>query len=100
MTEEEESEFELVMPFVICKSAGGPHDDAAFVSGYRLGALDAALKVGAVFTELEPPVVSAPPNEEKQIDLLAMKHGYKVHVREYNEDWSIYMFERPSGEQM
>lgn len=30
---EEEQEYDLVMPFVVCQSQGGPYDDDAFVGG-------------------------------------------------------------------
>ena len=34
---------DAVMPFVICRSLGGPHDDEAFFSGWRLAELAAML---------------------------------------------------------
>ena len=32
-----------VMPLVLCRSRGGPYDDGAFSSGWRLGAIGATL---------------------------------------------------------
>jgi hypothetical protein len=70
MTEEG---YELVMPFSVCKSQGGPYDDESFVAGWRLAEIDAALRMnggcwqGHVY---EP--------ELKQVDLIAMRHGAHV----------------------
>lgn len=40
----EPAEYDLVMPFVTVTSAGGPHDDDAYVAGFEMGALDACLR--------------------------------------------------------
>ena len=71
---EDQSGYELTMPFVTVTSVGGPHEDAAYAAGYAMGALDAVLTMhkamhffplyGTIETENRP-----------QADLIAMKHG-------------------------
>jgi hypothetical protein len=73
--EGEESEYELVLPFVICKSRGGPYDDDAFVSGWRLGQISAALEPqgtswAGLVQEAELP----------QLDLMAMRRDCRLEV--------------------
>ena len=70
--EEVSQEFDLVMPFLLVESNGGPYDDAAFVSGYRMGLLDADLSSGIT----TPRVIDA--QEFDQADLIAMRHGYTM----------------------
>lgn len=77
MSEPEEAEYEMVMPIVLAKSNGGPFDDAAVVAGMTCGALDQELTMAAAIHTL--------PHERyidlplmKQVDLIAMKHGYKL----------------------
>jgi hypothetical protein len=84
MSDDGESGFGLVMPFTICTSQGGPHADKPFVSGYRLGHLDARL-------ELAQPAIwenYVDPSEVGQVDLIAMRHGYAMAVEEYDAEWS------------
>jgi hypothetical protein len=52
MPEEEEAEFDLVMPIVLAASNGGPYDDAAVVAGMTCGALDQELKMAKVLNTL------------------------------------------------
>lgn len=96
---DEEAEYDLVMPFVLTNDNGGPYDPAAFVSGYRLGQLDSALALCQTVPLTEPTELVAPPNEAEQIDLIAMKNGYKSSQREYDSDsdWSVYAFEQMAG---
>jgi hypothetical protein len=71
----------LVMPFVVCASQGGPHEDGAFVSGYECGQLDTLLQQGN------------PPRHEgyyrtdsiPQIDLIAMRHGYVMSAKPWDD---------------
>lgn len=87
-------EFEMVMPFVMCQSNGGPHDDASFVSGYRLGGLSMALRLAQAFPGMTLDPVVAHPNEQPQIDLLAMRFGFTLTVEPFDDDWATYTFER------
>lgn len=83
--EPHDAEFTLAMPFVICASNGGPHDDAAFVSGYRLGELDAKLAVASALG-LPPPTCVYRSDEQAQFDLIAMKHRYVIVDQDTTED--------------
>jgi hypothetical protein len=79
-----EPEYELVMPFVTVASKGGPHDDASFVAGWQLGALEADLntlkRYSAEFTAWFLPELLP------QVDLIAMKHGYQVVQGEHVDE--------------
>ena len=65
-----------VMPFVLCRSKGGPYDDEAFSSGWRLGAIGATLAAPGVSALCE----SIRAGERVQADLLAMAYGYAMRV--------------------
>lgn len=90
MVEDEEGSWELVMPFVVCASQGGPYDDEAFVAGIRLQQLWHRLEVG------DPDVLSeyVPPELVPQLDLLAMHLGYTLTAEPHNEDWALVAFRR------
>ena len=82
---------ELVMPFVVCSSVGGPYEDDAFVAGFSAGIIDTKLSTreiaattGLFRTDLTP-----------QIDLIAMRYGYHVDLLAEPEDgWSHLGFTR------
>lgn len=85
---EEETGYELVMPFVVAQSAGGPFDDDALCAGFELGRLDGVLATG------RPAVLTGPYKKAvlPQVDLIAMKHGYSVAVddtRDTRGEWAI-----------
>ena len=79
-----ESEYGLVMPFVVCASQGGPYDDRAFVAGWECGALDQVLAVlrpyGATINRWVKPELLP------QLDLIAMKHSLVMTVGEMHEE--------------
>ena len=80
-----ESELKLVMPFVVCKSQGGPYEDDSFVAGYHLGVLDHRLEsLKGSYGSIEQYVL-----EEylPQIDLLAMRHGFTMHTIKLVGEW-------------
>lgn len=92
MTAAEEPGFDLVMPFVTVASRGGPHDDASYAAGWEMGALDYELSITARRkVERLIHAVNAP-----QVDLIAMKHGYRCTVTEHDEEWSWLTLERPA----
>lgn len=94
--EDDAAAYELVMPFVVVHSRGGPHDDTAFVAGWRLGALDRDLAVAAVIGTRHH-VTTVPPCDLPQVDLIAMKHGYKTTAEPWDEapaEWATVTFER------
>jgi hypothetical protein len=83
---------EAVMPLVLCRSAGGPYDDEAFASGWRLGNIDAALShlgFGAIADSIRP-------HEHLQADLLAMARGFTMTVDGGDAEWLSVTFTRVS----
>lgn len=87
MSDDTEAEYGLVMPFVACQSKGGPYDDVSFAAGYSVGSTDAALAFGLL---LDPkPVYTA---LLPQLDLVAMRHGYKLKVLDGDDHWSTVCF--------
>lgn len=96
MTDEETpegGEYDLVMPFVLAASQGGPYDDTAFVAGWRLAELSTLLKTAEQFG-LDVPQQTLYPSDEPQADLLAMRFGFTMQVKSYDEHWSVYTFTR------
>jgi hypothetical protein len=96
--EHAEGEYAPVMPFVLCKSNGGPFDDAAFVAGATCGALIEELRMLRL--------TAAIPRERymdarylPQVDLIAMAHGYAVTLGDLDEasGWQAVTFELAGG---
>lgn len=86
MSEQDDHDFGLVMPFVVCASEGGPYEDDAFAAGYECGLLDAVLAQRPV--EVEQPVRSA---SLPLVDLIAMRHGFTLTAEAWDEhpdEWS------------
>ena len=101
MTEptEDQPQYELVMPFVVCASQGGPHDDKAFVAGYRLGKLNRDLELAALVGAL-PDSLAVPPADMPQVDLIAMQHGYTVTAEPWEQapdEWVTATFQRATA---
>lgn len=89
-TQPSESGYDLVMPFVTVTSKGGPHDDQSYVAGWEMGNLDAALEYATDRTVAR----SIRSENAAQADLLAMKHGYRCELTEYDDQWTIATFTR------
>jgi hypothetical protein len=94
--EDEEPEVELIMPFVVCTSNGGPFDDDAFVAGYQAGQIDntlATIASGGV-TELRITVyVDLLP----QLELIAMRYDFSLAADApsgENLEWTHVTFRR------
>ncbi len=70
------------MPFVVCQSQGGPHADGPFVAGYECGYIDALLET------TKAPVVERYVHSSnlRQLDLIAMRHGYTVKAEPWEDD--------------
>lgn len=99
--DEEEPAYELVMPFVVCQTQGGPYDDEAFVAGWILGALDVRLEQLAA--DRRPLTISVRAASLPQVELLAMKHGYLTAVEPYEDapdEWSTVTFIVPAMEEV
>ena len=80
-----------VLPLVLCRSRGGPYDDDAFSSGWRLGAIGAALAGPGISALCE----SIRAHERVQADLLAMAYGYSMRVDPSTDpDWLCVTFSR------
>lgn len=91
-------EYDLVMPFVVCESNGGPYDDEAYVAGWEAGKLDLMLELkrprpGQFFR----PDIPIHADNRPQFDLIAMKHGLVAEFEDAGDGW-LYMTIR-RGEQ-
>jgi hypothetical protein len=83
------------MPLVMCHSKGGPYDDEAFSSGWRLGAISATLAAPGISSLCD----SIRGNERIQADLLAMAYGYSMRVDPSTDpDWLSVTFTRTGDE--
>ena len=78
MSDEDESGWVLVMPFVTVTSVGGPHDDDAYVAGWEMGKLDAFLE----HTKPQSLAQTVRSDNVAQADLVAMRHGYTMTVED------------------
>jgi hypothetical protein len=91
MVNTNEATTETVMPFVLCRSHGGPHDDEAFESGWRLGDLAATLAqpgIGGLADCVRR-------GEQHQADLIAMARGYTMSVAPTGDpEWLAVTFTR------
>jgi hypothetical protein len=74
---EQEGTYELVMPFILTKSEGGPYDDAAFDAGMACGQLWMELRTLANHGATPRPRY-VQPEHVPQIDLIAMHYGYTL----------------------
>jgi hypothetical protein len=93
-----DSEYQIVMPFITVTSKGGPHDDASYVAGYQMGLIDARLAMLASTCGDDSGMVSTVSVENRtQADLLAMRHGFTVNFDEpapESPDWLRASFRR------
>lgn len=87
---DDERSFELLMPFVVCESNGGPYDDDAFAAGWHAGTISTRLEakpavlVEFVRSQLVP-----------QLDLVAMQRGYRMTAEPWDEqpdEWTEVTF--------
>lgn len=98
--------WQLLMPFVICTSKGGPYDDEAFTAGYAAGRVAAILEaapaaVDRVRFTLQRPLLP-------QLELIGMLYAFPVLVvedalldvdevdngAEVNDQWARVTFHR------
>lgn len=72
----EDHEMELVLPFVVVESRGGPYEDQAFTVGYAAGHIAARLEVAQLLgtDALTYPIVRRA--LLPQLDLIAMHFGF------------------------
>lgn len=83
----EDDGLNLVVPFVVCQSAGGPYDDEAFCAGFQAGEVDRALDMGAAARAETVRFPMARVALLKQFELLAMNRGYPVMKADVSEEW-------------
>jgi hypothetical protein len=98
MSDESDSGFAAVMPFVTVSSVGGQHDDDAYVAGWEMGALYSRLGVAAEAGAL-PDAAVVQSNNAAQADLSAMRHGFTTVITVFEEqpEWSRVEFGRASA---
>jgi hypothetical protein len=92
---DDEGGMELVMPFVVCRSKGGPYDDGSFAAGWQAGEIDQALRVAeqGPAVRLRYPMVYAA--LIPQLELIGMKHGWlKFEAVPTAYGWCDVTFER------
>lgn len=93
----EQDTYGLVVPFIVCQTAGGPFEDEAFVAGFQCGEIDKALAVAAVANASTVTFPTVRTALAKQVELLAMNRGFPVMTvtesEEYPE-WCSVTFER------
>lgn len=76
-----ETQWGLVMPFVVVESVGGLYEDNAFVAGVRYGRWAELLKLQPSEHACYEPKGLVP-----QLDLLAMHHHYRMIVEPWEDD--------------
>lgn len=74
---DQDPEYELLMPLVVCKSNGGPYDDKSFVVGMRYSEVMFGLQTLPLFGIVEY-TSWVEPDLVPQLDLLAMHYGWTV----------------------
>jgi hypothetical protein len=91
-----EDAHELLYPFTVCTSAGGPYDDDTFTAGYQVGALDQALRVAhACSVDTISRVIFA--TLADQAELVGMARGFAIMTRDADPDgptWVCVTFTR------
>lgn len=95
MSDENEGEFGLVMPFVSCQP-NGPHDPTSYVQGWDISNLDFVLEMLSFLKKysLVEATVSryVAPESVPQIDLVAMRHGFTMTTvpwDEHPDEWVL-----------
>lgn len=89
----DEPEYGLGMPFVACRSKGGPYDDDAYAAGFEAGML--YILLAAAGPDNMPHLIHRANRE--QVDLIAMRHGYVTSFEDAGDDWLSVTFTRGAG---
>lgn len=85
-----------MLPFVVCRSRGGPYDDESFVAGFQCGEIDRALSVAYLVRAQQVRFPTVYARLLPQLDLVAMRHLYQVgpvRVIESAPQWADVTFE-------
>lgn len=91
----EDDGMELVMPFVVCQSKGGPYEDVAFAAGWQAGEIDRSLRIARVanVAVVEFPIVRA--ELVPQLELIGMRYDFgKITVEPTADTWCSVSLER------
>ena len=88
---EHQHQFMLAMPFVACKSHGGPYDDESYVAGWEMGALAERLGMMVLVGAIPQPVLTIHRANLEQLDLVVMPFGWHaVEITgEWREEWGL-----------
>lgn len=95
-------QYSLVMPFVVCRSQGGPYDDDSFVAGVVFGQHNAQLERGGVIDNgVIKPGFPVPTPLVAQLDLLAMSHSYTLTAEPVDgmDEWTQVTYTPNAEEQ-
>ncbi len=90
-----EPRYEVAVPFTLCASNGGPHDDAAFSAGFEIGHADASMRdvAAAGGTVI---ILTVRTNHIPQLELHAMNRGFpNMDRRDHDGEhagWSTVSF--------
>jgi hypothetical protein len=94
-----ETGYELLYPFIVCKTHGGPYDDDTFVAGVQVGWVDRTLATAAALG-ITPVAFTARTVLLKQLELVGMAHDFPVMEMEDTDihEWTLVTFyrERPT----
>lgn len=85
--------WDLVTPFVVCKPQG-PYDADAFVAGHYCGSIGTMLRTSPPTAVLKWYV---PTPLVPQLDLLAMRHRYRMTAEPWDEhpdEWTFVTFKK------
>jgi hypothetical protein len=82
---EDDSGYQMTMPFVTVTERGGPHETGAYVAGFEMGSLDQQLKLNPAESG-QTFMLHA--ENQPQADLIAMRRGYRMEVvRKHEGGW-------------
>lgn len=90
--DDDENTWELMFPFTVCASAGGPYDDAGFVAGFTVGKIHGALDEMAHADIVAPFERTVPADLVDQLDLVAMHHGWTTDATPLGDGWATITF--------
>lgn len=86
--------YELVYPFILAESNGGPYPDGAFTAGFELGILEQRLRT-LTAVEGDRTVITIRTDHIRQAELIAMHHGFPGITTEHHDDgWSTIVLTR------
>lgn len=75
--DDSDAHYDLVMPFTVVRSAGGPFDDDAYCAGFEAGVIDVKLMALSAFGQSATDLLCVEANWP-QVSLILMKHGWNV----------------------